>query len=55
MPAKSPAIKLSVDPEELEGLVKAVDFLNAYLASQQRSNGLYTRLAERLRFMDGQT
>lgn len=43
------AIRLDLEPEELEALSKAVDMYNAYLRSQQRGSALYEQLADRLR------
>ncbi len=42
------AIRLELEPEEVEGLVKAVELYAAYLRSQQRSESLYEHLAEKL-------
>lgn len=50
MPTKSASpITLKFDEEEVESLTKAVEFYNAYLVSQARSQEIYRRLAERLK------
>jgi hypothetical protein len=39
-------MKIDMDPEDRDLIVKALEHYNAYLISQQRTNSAYSRLVE---------